>query len=183
MRKMKDTLNYAALWPPGKCDIPGYEGLYQISLNGLVRSKNKGLFDLDTPARLLCPEVTRGGYYRVTLCKGDIVQRHMVHRLMLQTYRPSLQDSEIKLHVDHIDGVRTNNCLHNLRYVTQRQNNQNTKKHRAGKLLGTIQKGSGRFQARITIDGVRVSLGTFITEQEAHEAYVKKLEELGEELL
>ena len=77
--------------------------------------------------------------------------------------------------VDHINGNRCDDRLVNLRTVTRRQNQQNRKEHREGRLPGTyIGKRSGNpvWRARIECDGTRTHLGTFPTEEEAHSAYM-----------
>lgn len=87
-----------------------------------------------------------------------------------------------RLEVDHIDGNGLNNQRSNLRIVTRRVNDQNRIEHRKGKLVGAIfHKYSGKWQARIKIDGKRKSLGYFKTEQEAHKAYVEVMERLCHE--
>lgn len=75
--------------------------------------------------------------------------------------------------VDHINGDTLDNRLENLRLVTHRQNCMNAKSHRSGKLGGAFRdRGNGRWYARIQINGVRRSIGSFATEKDAHEAYL-----------
>lgn len=84
--------------------------------------------------------------------------------------------------IDHIDGDISNNKIGNLREVTRRQNNQNRKTHREGRLQGTtFCKRKQKWRAQIT-DRKAKSLGYFSSEVEAHHAYIKYLEKLGERL-
>lgn len=95
------------------------------------------------------------GYHRVVKClelKEDIP--------------PGIQ-------IDHRDGNPTNNSLDNLRLVTNRENQQNQHKHRAGKLIGaSFDKGRDKWKAKITLNGKRYHLGRYDTELEAHQAYM-----------
>lgn len=78
--------------------------------------------------------------------------------------------------VDHINGDRLDNRRCNLRIVTQRQNQQNQKKHRNGKLVGcSYNKTRKKWQAHIQIKGKQKNLGLFATELEAHEVYINTL--------
>lgn len=84
--------------------------------------------------------------------------------------------------IDHINGDRSDNRIFNLRDVTHQANSQNVRlarsSNRSTGLLGSTRHSSGRFQARICVDGKRMTLGLFDTPQMAHEAYVKAKREL-----
>jgi len=67
--------------------------------------------------------------------------------------------------LDHIDGNVANNDPANLRLTTQAANSQNVRRR------GVSQAVNGRWRARIMVDGKAVSIGTFLTEQEATAAY------------
>lgn len=73
---------------------------------------------------------------------------------------------------DHIDGDGLNNRRANLRACVRRQNAKNRKvsSHSGTGVKGVYARGR-RFQARITCDGVRISLGSFGTKGEAAQAY------------
>lgn len=74
--------------------------------------------------------------------------------------------------VDHRDGNRLNNAWNNLRSATQRQNNQNTVKHRDGRLPGAHwRKQVGVWRSEIKVAGQQHFLGQFPSEAEASEAY------------
>jgi hypothetical protein len=84
--------------------------------------------------------------------------------------------------IDHINGVRDDNRIENLRIVTNRQNCQNYKIHREGKLVGnSFHKNNKKWQSSIVINGKQKYLGYYETQQEAHEAYLNKLKELNNE--
>ena len=74
--------------------------------------------------------------------------------------------------IDHINGNKIDNRIENLRIVTRRQNQQNQKRHRIGKLVGASYcKIQGNWESNIKIDKNKIFLGCYKTEQEAHEAY------------
>jgi hypothetical protein len=75
--------------------------------------------------------------------------------------------------IDHIDGNPLNNKFFNLRESNHSLNGQNQRAWRNGKLLGTSwHKGKGKYIAAIKLQGKRVHLGYFETEELAHRAYV-----------
>jgi hypothetical protein len=78
-----------------------------------------------------------------------------------------------KNQIDHINGVRIDNKIENLRDVTIRENNQNVNRHRNGSLVGCcFRKKYNNWEANIKINGKQKYLGVFNTEQEAHSAYM-----------
>lgn len=83
--------------------------------------------------------------------------------------------------IDHMNGVRSDNRLSNLRDVSISYNTHNSKKvHRNNKLgiLGVNKRPTGRYQASITVGKKKKFLGTFETAHEAGEAYLKAKAEL-----
>lgn len=77
--------------------------------------------------------------------------------------------------VDHINGIRSDNRLCNLREVSRTWNMQNRlipKKHNASKVLGAHKHGSG-YVSRITVNRKQNYLGYFKTAEEAHSAYLE----------
>jgi hypothetical protein len=85
-------------------------------------------------------------------------------------------------HLDHINGDRTDNRICNLRMVSNAVNMQNLKRARSDNrlnLLGvTAQK--NRFRARIQVDGKLKQIGSFLTAEEAHDAYLIAKRQLHE---
>lgn len=74
--------------------------------------------------------------------------------------------------VDHIDGNRLNNCQSNLRCVSIQQNRQNShldRDNRSG--FKGIYTDKGRWSAKITVQGRRIYLGRYKTQEEAARAY------------
>ena len=97
---------------------------------------------------------------------------YKVHRILYSLYHKV--DVNPNLQVDHLDGNRINNTKDNLRLVTNRQNTQNRVIHREGRLQGTtLNKAKKKWEAKIRIGGEQIFLGSYETELQAHEAYLK----------
>lgn len=78
--------------------------------------------------------------------------------------------------VDHINGIKDDNRIENLRVVTNRENQTNTYKNRKGRLVGAhFHKRAGKWCCSVKVDGKSTHLGYFETQELAHEAYLKHL--------
>lgn len=114
-------------------DVVGYEGLYQVSNLGRVRSsarekKARGGSVFINPGRILTGSITNYGYRQVTLCKDNKSSKKQLHRLVAEAFLPNTDDK--LLVVDHINGDKLDNRAENLRWVTYTENNNNWWTHR-----------------------------------------------------
>lgn len=119
-------------------DIIGYEGYYEVSNKGRVRSKY----------RILKPQLQANGYYTIRLSKNNIVQMKRVHRLVAETF---IENRDNKKQVNHIDGNKLNNVTDNLEWVTPSENT----KHSYDNNLQKKPKGELNSQAKLTWEKVR----------------------------
>jgi len=143
-------------------DIPGYDG-YQISSLGRVKSFKRDKVN----GRLLKHSNNGDGYSIVKLCNNEGCINKVIHKLMQLSFKLSIYGV-----VDHINGIRSDNRLSNLRVGTIRDNNSNRTSHRNGRLVGTTyDKDRDTWRSLIYTDGSQIYLGTFETEQLAHERY------------
>lgn len=89
-----------------------------------------------------------------------------------------------KNHIDHVNGVRTDNRIENLREVTRSENMQNLKKATARNKLGFVgvsthkNGGEKKYFARVQLNGKSYSCGYYATPEEAHAAYLEKKRQL-----
>ena len=102
-------------------DIPEYEGLYQISNFGQVKSF-RGSAKFGKPKELILkPSLINSGYYVVTLYKGKKDKRkYQVHRLVAEAFVANPKKLPC---VNHKDENKTNNNAENLEWCTYQYNN------------------------------------------------------------
>ena len=102
-------------------DINGYEGLYQVSDQGRVKSLERtDSLGRTVKERILKPGMDRGGYLLVVLCAGGKPKTLNVHRLVCEAFH---ENPENKPCVNHIDENKTNNAASNLEWSTYEENN------------------------------------------------------------
>ena len=79
------------------------------------------------------------------------------------------------MHIDHINGDRSDNRISNLRIVSHKQNIENQRKPSKRSTTGFlgVHKHQGKFRASITVNRKRVHIGMFDTPESAHAAYVE----------
>ena len=124
-------------------DIPGYEGRYQVSNEGRVKS-----FARKEPT-IMSQKIDRG-YARVGLRhKSSREQTHYaIHRLVAEAFIPNPGNKPV---VNHLDGCKTNNYATNLEWATLSENDVHAYKHGLRKPTnGTING-----QSKLTEDAVR----------------------------
>ncbi|SFH62150.1 NUMOD4 domain-containing protein [Pisciglobus halotolerans] len=107
-------------------DIPGYEGLYEVSTFGRVRTKegkitsNARYEKRVWKQRYLKDKTPRGRDVRVSLWKDGEHKDWLVHRLVALTFLPKVESKES---INHIDGNPKNNNVSNLEWCNHTENN------------------------------------------------------------
>lgn len=124
---MSDTIAEIWRW------VPNYEGVYEVSNIGRVRSVDRTVayynwracakINHSVKGRILRPGKASSGYYTVALGRGN---SRTVHSLVAEAFLGPKPDGHEVL---HIDGSRTNNCVANLRYGTRSENMLDAVKH------------------------------------------------------
>lgn len=109
-------------------DVPGYNGLYQVSNTGQVRSAYYHDW------RVLSPKTDKDGYMEVCLYLNSKRSTKKVHRLVAEAFIPN---GDALPQVNHVDEDKRNNNVTNLEWVTGKQNvNHGTCVDRAIKTKG-----------------------------------------------
>lgn len=135
------------VWKP----IKGYEGLYEVSNIGNVKSIN---YNKTGKPKLLIPRNNGKGYIYVVLAKGGIHRNKYVHRLVAENFVENTRKGIAK-EVNHKDECKSNNYYKNLEWVTRKENNN----------YGTRIKKVAKAKAKIVIQYDRN--GKFIREWES----------------
>lgn len=105
-------------------DIKNFDGLYQVSKKGNIRSldrkvkHNYGGYAIKK-GKILKQERTKEGYARVTLVKNNKKYRFSTHRIVAETFCNKRKSTHI---VNHKDGVKDNNESSNLEWVSYSEN-------------------------------------------------------------
>ena len=106
-------------------DVCGFEGKYQVSNLGNVKSLN---YNRTGKEKILRPRENRWGYLLVCLSKEGECKWYKVHRLVLSTFSPC--ENMESLLVNHKDENKLNNRLENLEWCTYSYNNTYNGRHK-----------------------------------------------------
>ena len=138
-------------------DVVGYEGFYQVSSLGRVRSLDRyvdgkmccgrRLRNLKR-GRILSQKIDRYGYPCVALCGGEKPWNVTVHRLVAIAF---IGGNFEGAQVNHIDGNKTNNVFSNLEFCTSKENSA----HAVALGLQKGRKGVDHHNVFLTEDDVR----------------------------
>lgn len=108
------------IWLP----VRGYEGLYEVSDKGRVRSLDRKVIystgrEVLHRGRILKDTAGKAGYPQVVLTKDKEKKNYSVHRLVAEAFIPNPENKE---QVNHIDRNKENNNISNLEWVTHQEN-------------------------------------------------------------
>ena len=103
------------IWLP----VPGYEGLYDVSNFGRVRSYHNFGFKRREIPKMITPSKERYGYLQLTLCNNAVHKQIKVHQIVAMAFLPPNPGG---MQIDHINGIKTDNRAENLEWVTPKEN-------------------------------------------------------------
>lgn len=140
-------------WKP----VVGYEGLYEVSESGLVKSLEREKFcghegskPQITKEKILKERICKMGYPVVSLSKDSKAKSVRVHRILALAFIPN---PENKPCVNHIDNNPMNKSLDNLEWCTQKENMQHASKQ--GRMFSHQDKTLYRRNTKIDMDIAR----------------------------
>lgn len=104
-------------------EIKGYYDIYLINKKGVVIRKDsvhkRGNHTVKVKGRIMKPLDNGKGYLRIKLTKDRVSKRHMLHRLVAETFVTEVKG---KNYVNHINGIKHDNRAENLEWCTQSEN-------------------------------------------------------------
>lgn len=140
-------------------DIKDYEGIYQVSNLGRVKSIERKEINKLGIERMLKEKILKClkvlGYFHISLSKDSIVKQFKIHRLVAQVFIPN---PENKPQVNHKNGIRHDNRVENLEWVTASENMKHAVKYNLLKPHDKM-KGSKNGRAKLTENEVYVIKG------------------------
>lgn len=124
-------------------EIIGYEGIYEVSDYGRVKSLARTDLRHNRKEKILKPVKCNTGYNSVSLSKNGKVEQINIHRLVALTF---LDNSNNHPEVNHIDGIKINNELTNLEWCSYSHNII----HAYNTGLRVSPKGSNHHRSKLT---------------------------------
>lgn len=111
-------------------DIKGYEGYYQISNFGNIRSLDRWINNHGTlvfrMGKILSPSKSGPGYLQIAFYVDGKTQKKYIHRLVMEAFNPT---DNPELEINHIDENKENNMITNLEWVTHKENMNKVSKY------------------------------------------------------
>lgn len=128
-------------------ELPNYEGLYEISNYGRVKSvrncyssNSTRNYSIPKKVKILKTYLDKDGYYQIRLCKEQKYYNHHIHRLVAIAFIPNPMNLP---QINHKDEVKTNNYVGNLEWCTCKYNNN----------YGTIKQRISATHRKLAIGG------------------------------
>ena len=161
-------------------DVKGYEGLYQVSNLGRLKSlkrKVKNRWGFYYTKEKIVGGYDNDGYVAVKLTKKKKEFNTTIHKIVAINFLNHSYESTLV--VDHINNIRDDNRLENLQVITNRLNCSKDVKNKTSKYTGVSwSKNRKKWHSKIKIKGKTINLGRYENEYEAHLAYQKALKQL-----
>lgn len=162
-------------------DVTGYEGLYQVSNLGNVKSLSRKVCNITgcrtTKTRLLKLGIDSKGYYMCVLCRDKHRKTKNVHKLVAISFLNHIPNG-YDLVIDHVNDNKLDNRVENLQIVTQRYNSHKTQGSYSSKYKGVCwSKNAKKWKSAIVLNKKTIFLGYYTDEHEAYLAYQSKLKQ------
>lgn len=162
-------------------DIKGYEGYYQVSNLGRVKSLERKYWNVVNKTystfkeKIMKQSLDTNGYKIISAQKNRRKRTRTVHQLVAEAFLGHIPCG-MKLVVNHINFIKTDNRVENLEIVTVRENSNLKHIKSRSKYVGvTMHEPCQKWCARIVINKKRRHLGYFEKEIDAHLAYQEAL--------
>jgi hypothetical protein len=154
-------------------DIVGFEGLYQISNYGNVKSCKRLVNSKSGSQRLVNEKLLslgkdKDGYLMAILCQDATKKTVKIHRLVAESFIDKVDGKNL---VNHIDSQKSNNFVSNLEWVSSLENNCHSKlklKYTSKYVGVSFHKKDKLFKVQICINGKNIYLGSSKTEEDAY---------------
>lgn len=158
-------------------DIQGYDGYYQVSNFGRVKSLSRNVFCgmgyYIKKEKILKQSLTNNGYLKVFLYFENISEQFLVHRLVATAFVENLFKAEKVIHIDY---EKKNNNSNNLEWVNSLESNchQMCNKKSSSRFIGVVfRKDRNKWISTITINKKLIYLGCSESEEEAYKMRVE----------
>jgi hypothetical protein len=167
-------------------DIVGYEGYYQVSNLGRVKSLDRTInygktTKVSIKGKILKLNTTLAGYLGISLYKNSGEQRFSIHKLVAITFELPREDCHTQL--DHINNNKLDNSIDNLQWVTGKENSTKRSLDSKSKLSKYscvyYRKNRDRWISKVTFEGKLKHLGSFKNQEDAYQSVLEFEKEKG----
>ena len=156
-------------------DIEGFDGYYQISSFGRVKSLSREMFNgkcyFYSKEKILKVQNHTHGYCVIVIRYNKKINNFYIHRLVAQYF---IDNPKNKREVNHINFIKLNNDVENLEWVSSIENKSHIKilKKGTSKYVGVYynhRSNTKCWQSSIQINYKKIDLGSYNTEEEAYQ--------------
>jgi hypothetical protein len=158
-------------------DIQGYDGYYQVSNFGRIKSLSRDVFCgmgyYIKKEKILKQLLNNNGYLKVSLYIENVGKQFLVHRLVATAFVKNIFNSEKVIHIDY---VKKNNNSNNLEWATSLESNchQMSNKKSSSRFMGVaFRKDRNKWISTIRTNKKLIYLGSSESEEEAYKMRVE----------
>ena len=155
-------------------EIKDYEGKYEVSSLGRIKSLN---YLNSGKEKIMKTSIGTQGYPYIFLSKNGKKKCFTIHKLVAIAFLNHIPNGFESV-IDHKNSDKTENTIQNLRIVTHRENISKEYKEKRNLPTG-VRKWRNKYKAQIKIKGKLISLGLYLTQEEASNAYQQQIAQLN----